>query len=728
MASIGESSADYSSEVPGSFRKAIEFESKKPDIKSLVAAFKETRVWTDYFIQQSKRNADTRFCRWPGQTFDQRKHSGGIGKQAVPWEGASDMRYFFIDSYIKYLVATIMASWRRARITANPTNNTLSDIRKANRAASFIKWVASQIPDLYQQSEVALNYLFEKGMTVTYQYWQREIRKLEKCIKLSDFPQEEQQIALTPEMEDIAIAIAKQYLNSPEFNATYDNEYEIDKDGNRKYIPSKKWSDEQIKTILEDLRTSGESYIEVNTPLVDRAGIYALNPEEDIFFPTSTIDIQNAPYMFQVMYYTPHELRMKVESEGWDKNFVEHCCAQFQGKDNIFLAAGVRMDGTNNVWERLKNMVQLIHVWQKLTTKDGNVAIWETVLHPNTTEMYGVHKLSPYSHGEYPFVVTKVEDYSKRLYETRGIPEVLKGCQENFKAQFDAIIDRTNITNLPPLLEIYSGLDAPGGYIAPASKYRVRSEGELSWMAPPAADPVGPEVMQGLIMHADMIIGRPNKEIDPIESRNRLQMYHDKWAEHCQKVFKQLYMLCLQYCPDEVKFRASGSSEILTFQKDMSELYDFNIALDSQTNDAELTKTKFELIMQLVQQDTTGTIDKAKLMAFAVNAIDPAMADEVIQGNEDASEQAIKQEMDAINSITSAQDVNIHDKENNMTKAQYYSKWYQRQDVQQRLSQDPIIKQLADKRMKQWQFQQQQYQVNAQTGRLGTPAGNGTPA
>lgn len=729
VANISQSSADYTvGGKPSDTRKALEFESKKPDIKALVGAFKETRVWSDYFIQQCKRNADTRFCRWPGQTYDQRKHTNDLGKQAMPWEGASDMRFFFVDSYIKYLVAMIMASWRRARITANPSNNSFSDIRKAGRAASFIRWVANQIPDLYKQSEVALNYLFEKGMTVTYQCWMREIRKLDKCVKLGDFDSQVQQIVLTPEMEEMAIKIAKQYLHTPEFNATYDNKYEIDKDGNRKYIPAKEWSDDEIKEILIELRQTGESYMEVNTPIVDRAGLYALNPEEDIFFPTSTIDIQNAPYGFQVMYYTAHELRQKVESEGWDSAFVEQCIAEFVGKDNIFLAAGVRMDGTNNVWERLKNMVQLIHVWQKLTTKDGNVAIWETVIHPNTTERFGVHKLSPYNHGEYPFVVTKLEDYSKRLYESRGLPEVLKGTQDNIKAQFDAKIDRTNLTNLPPLLEVYTGLDAPGGYIAPASKYRIRSEGELTWMAPPVADPMGPEVIEALLIHADTIVGRPNEKIDPMESRNRQQMFHDKWAEHCQKVFKQLYSLYLQYGPDEVLFRASGSSEILQFKKDMSEVYDYNIALDSQGSDAELLKVKSEMVTQILPLDLGGKIDKSKLVSYLINAIDPAMADDVVSGEGDASQQSIKEEQSAIAAITSGLDVDIHPNEFNQTKAQYYSQWFQRPDIQHKLQQDPVVGQIAEKRMKQWQQQQIQFQVNSQTGKLGTNPGSGGEA
>lgn len=713
-------STDSSSMSDTSITKALQFESKKPDIGALVKAFTDTRTQLQPFVFQCKRNADTRFCRWSGQTWDQRKHTKDIGQQAMPWEGASDMRFFFIDSYIKFLVATIMAAWRRARVTAYPTNNSYSDIRKANRAATFVKWIAGQIPGLYKQSEIALNYLFEKGICVTYQCWRKEIRKLEKCIKLGDFPDEIQQIVLTPEMEQIAIKLAKEYLNSPQFNA----DYKMDKEKGEE-----DWSDADIKGILNEIRKEGETYINIEYPAVDRAEIYALTPDEDIFFPPSTIDIQNAPYCFQVMYYTPQEMRMRVQTEDWDSKFVEYCIDHYMGVDNIFLAAGVRQDGSLNVWDKIKDVIQIIHVWRKVTDKEGNLAIYETVMHPNSTTMYGVDRLSDYNHGEYPFVVTKFEDYSKRLYEVRSITEVLKGTQENYKAQLDAKIDRTSLTNLPPILRVYTGLDASGGYIAPATEYKVRSVDEMSWMAPPAVDPIGEEMLKELQKHADTFVGRVSESgVNPVEAQNRMQMYADKWSEHAQKMFKQLWSLWMQYGSDETKYRVTGSQEILTYQRDESEHYDWTIALNTQTNDSEIMEKKLNMVMQLIQQDTTGTISRSKLTNYIMNEIDSNMADDTVSGEGDAQQQSIKDEQGAIGAITSGLDVDLHPNELNQTRANYYMQWYQRPDVQQRLQSDRIIGQIAEKRAKQWQQQIQQFQVNAQTGKLGTAPGTGGEA
>ena len=116
------------------------------------------------------------------------------------------------------------------------------------------------------------------------------------------------------------------------------------------------------------------------------------------------------------------------------------------------------------------------------------------------------------------------------------------------------------------------------------------------------------------------------------------------------------------------------------------------------------------------------------MVAFALNAIDPAMADDVVSGDGDASEQSIKEEQGAISAITSGLDVDIPPNEYNQTKAQYYMQWFQRPDVQQRLQQDKVVGQIAEKRAKQWQQQQQQFQVNSQTGKLGTAPGVGGTA
>jgi hypothetical protein len=53
---------------------------------------------------------------------------------------------------------------------------------------------------------------------------------------------------------------------------------------------------------------------------------------------------------------------------------------------------------------------------------------------------------------DYPVVVTKLSEDSKRLYDTQTIPDILRGIQNQVKVERDSRIDRNSLATLPPIL------------------------------------------------------------------------------------------------------------------------------------------------------------------------------------------------------------------------------------------------------------------------------------
>ena len=53
---------------------------------------------------------------------------------------------------------------------------------------------------------------------------------------------------------------------------------------------------------------------------------------------------------------------------------------------------------------------------------------------------------------DYPVVVTKLSEDSKRLYDTMTIPSVLRGIQNQVKVERDSRVDRNSLATLPPIL------------------------------------------------------------------------------------------------------------------------------------------------------------------------------------------------------------------------------------------------------------------------------------
>ena len=76
---------------------------------------------SSYFNMVSSLD-DSRYCRWPGQAEDGRKYSANLKKQAFPWEGASDIRNFYVDDLINDDVSIMRAADENCFIQALGTN------------------------------------------------------------------------------------------------------------------------------------------------------------------------------------------------------------------------------------------------------------------------------------------------------------------------------------------------------------------------------------------------------------------------------------------------------------------------------------------------------------------------------------------------------------------------------------------------------------------------------
>ena len=325
----------------GDVSRVVQFEQlKNPDIRAMVESFKTNRVLVEPFINICKRNYDILFCRWAGQSNDQRKHSKDVGAEALPWEGASDAKYFFIQGYKNILTRSAVAALRRMKITANPTNSRFFDIKKANHVSAFMRWLVNMIPDVYKQVEILCSYLIYTGIGVTHHSWKKEIQKLNRYIQLADFPDQIQQLlgvpaeSWTTEMEDMAVEIAKGYLEFHE--GEYDNEHEDGRQLN---------SDKQLRDIISCLREEGYANVKVLGTVTDRPVIQALSPYERIIFPAGTIEVQDAPFVDMVEYYSPYELRSLAKpceqgGEDWDSVFVEKCIERAQARDSMFCRRG----------------------------------------------------------------------------------------------------------------------------------------------------------------------------------------------------------------------------------------------------------------------------------------------------------------------------------------------------------------------------------------------------
>ena len=170
----------------------------------------------------------------------------------------------------------VMNAIRRAHIVATPTES--NDVERASVISNFLRWlISTKMTEFYSEMELAMNHLFEKGMTVTYCYYDQQELKQQNTIKLEEIAQV---------LPAIAEVIQDGSMDD-ELSETLKEQFGVSKTKGR--------------AMLRELRKDGETTVPVTREVISRPKIKALAPDEDVFWPNYTIDPQEAPYVFHVV-------------------------------------------------------------------------------------------------------------------------------------------------------------------------------------------------------------------------------------------------------------------------------------------------------------------------------------------------------------------------------------------------------------------------------------------
>lgn len=220
----------------------IYYSEKGPDVLELKKAYDGTVTdLNDYFVQ-CRKSYEWRRNEWPGKSDDLRKN----GVNAFPWKGASDTEAHVISDRIATHVSLALMALARANIRAYPTE--AGDMARAKVVSSFLKWMVSgYIPGFASEMELATNYLFEKGLMVTYVGWEREKSRYLQTVKLDDIAQAAPDLAraiLAGDVDDQLVQLLQGFY--PDLSA------------------------KRAKKALNSLRKTGEAIIPITRKQIDR--------------------------------------------------------------------------------------------------------------------------------------------------------------------------------------------------------------------------------------------------------------------------------------------------------------------------------------------------------------------------------------------------------------------------------------------------------------------------
>lgn len=666
--------------------------SKVPDVGRLRRQYDYTIAQLGHYTSKCKKSYDDRRCNWLNKTNDLRKS----GKDAFPWEGASDVEVPLINEKISTYVALCMSALNRANIRAYPVAS--DDIDRAKLASSFLKWmVHSYIERFKQEMEQNCNYMFEKGIMVTYVGWQREERSFLQELNLDQIAE------IAPELAE---AIMSGTQDTEIINLF------------RQQFPN--LVDKRARKAIRELRKTGVAELPISRTSVDAPCVKACPPDSDVFFPPLTLDPQQAPYIFYRVLMTAQEIEGKVKTEGWDREWADYVIDNYRGVTGLNVQSewGSRQAAPLSRADNTESeFIEVVYVYQRLIDdEDGSEGIYRTVIHPRWTGDDFNPKFAKFEllNGleDYPFVVTPIGEDSRSLYDVQTFSDLLRGIQWQVKVERDQRIDAASLRVLPPIMHPEQRPPqewGPGRYVP------YRRPGELHFGPTPPPDTASYNIEQVLIQQGDKLIGLDEESTT---SPFKKQYFVDKFLSHVRDVLKMAWKSYLRWGPEETYFRVTGMTNPEKMVKIGDEQLDIFVNFDTQNNDPETVEKKLSQLVQLLALDRNGKIKVDDLLEVAGAAIDPVLADAILQPTEVAMEEITRQVTDDIAKIFAGMEMPARPQGAQVALG-IVQQYAQQPDVAQRLQSDEAFAERLQKYGEQYQFQLQQAQ-NAQIGRIGT--------
>ena len=674
--------------------EALTYLSDEPDIEALNQAYNLTVTELEAYFDLCRTSYDDRRNFWPGKSRDHRKH----GADAFPWEGASDIECHLIDERITRLVALFMSSLRRANVRAFPVES--GDIARSKLVSGFLKWMVSSgyIPRFYREMELGANYMLERGILITYVGWHREDRTFKQLIDINQVAEISPEAAMAIQSGD----------SDEELTLLLQNTF----DG---------VTEKRAKKALKELRKNGVTELPVIRRQVNSPEVKTLAPDGDFFFPPYVTDPQRAPYCFWKTYYTPQELQTKVSTDGWDEDFVDYVISKYRGVniDSIEREQEGRrsISLTDNAYEA-DELIEIVYGYQRLIDEeDGSEGIYCTVFHKEFSgnEMAPGYAKFELMNGyeDYPVVVTRLAEDTKRLYDTQTIPDILRGIQNQVKVEKDSRIDRNSLATLPPILHPVGQAPTDWG---PGRMIPYRRKGDLDFAPIPSYNQGSLEMETTLTELADKLVGLDEKSK---MSTVRQQFLVDKFLSHTAEVLRMSFKCFQRFGPDEVFFRVTGIPDPQIFNKgNPDENFDILINFDVLNTDPDNVQAKLKQFSELTQFNTNNRMSMDNFLDIAASAVDPVMADAILQPVESAQEEVVKQVTDDLAKIFAGIEVPARPAGAQIA-MQVIQQYTQQPDIAQRAAADEAFSGRLQKYVGQYTFQMQQAQ-NAQIGRIGT--------
>jgi hypothetical protein len=680
---------------------------KTPDLQKIILEVQQAQSDSNRYGLRMNQVRSWWMCEWPNQTDDGRRWSPDGSKGRVfPWDGCSDSRLRIVSTIIQEHVTLCLAAFWSAKKQAKSIRPFVSG-REVNITQNMLDWrVGTQMKrELLRELPMALQWRFGGGLSFIKIEWeqQRELAYVPITVQMIG------EISSAMGLPDVT----EKLLDPDKF---YDAELVKEMQKLSPVLPTA-----EARTVLSELRATGQSQLPVASMRVNKPKWTARRPIIDVLFPSQTVDIQQTRFTCERELVSETELTDRIVTDGYDDIFVEEALkhkGEFAGWWLHRLGTPDTSAGTYIGSDR--DMVELNHVLSWRLSHNGTPCLYRTVFNQSTAALdkgaYAVHRKFEYEHGQIPLVALRRNYTWRPLLLSIGIAEEAYTDELDIKVQQDGLNNRTELIHQPPMIVPTLRAQAVAQTYGPRSVMTAMRPESVVFPPLPPMDQTPMMVIEMVQNRLDRRYAITGGNVDPQIIALRRQQLSNEVLGEFELCLEQTLQLMQQYETDQDVQRVAGGGQPWQFSaKDIQGQYDVSAAVDINNIDIERAGQKLDMLAKMLPfKQAGGMVFKA-----AAQIVDPDLADALAQDemSPQAMEKERSDEYNAVSQIMSG----IEPVQNLMANAQFrlqvLQQIMQQPQFQQELAQKPISQKLLQNRVQAYMAQIQQFQQNPQIGR-----------
>lgn len=626
----------------------------RPCPKERLDAIKEEfkQLCTDAGYEANDRRqlaGDIRFCVWPGQSPDGKKHDTEE-KDAFPFEGASDARLRLADGTVNEQVMIIMAALMRATLNfkgggVTPELGaqlvTLWDHLLANHLGAewFVEW--TKVAQWRQGDSPAVAFM--------QVWWKQETELLEEELTAEDFSgrflalvgQQDPAAAQSPE----SAAMIQAMLADPEM-------LEALAGACQSIYPE--MPEARARMVAKSLQKTGRAVFPYPQVKNGRLCVKARRLFEDIFVPENTpTDLRRGRIIYVREWVSRVELEEREAAGEFRPGFVSKVL-EHEGKSGWQHLTHYGADGSrlanpeSREWDptRQRGLYELITAFYRATNADGIAGIYSVTYHHAVEDAGTDEELQNYRTGRYLFIPCRREILGNTLWQTRGVCELAATDQQSLKLLHDSFMDHAQLCTVPPL-EVPASRPKLNLVIGPLKQIKVQRQGEIRFMTMAQYPQSNDKVQQSVQAMHDRYFGRFADSNPPDLVRLYGQNLVDFFLLEAQEVVRLGLQIALQFMTDEQLAEVWGedAQAITRGARELESLFQAELSFEAGMLQFEFLQKVGELITNYaLAWDTQSQILRGELISWFMAAISPQLRRRAVRPAEEASRKEIDDE------------------------------------------------------------------------------------